>query len=595
MGAGDSVKSGVQAVRSGVAAATSAVFTYMAIVVLLGGVGIFLWRYLAGPSNLINYVSIIICFAALYAFSEKTQQQKVAVFLPAVIFLVWYFVFQGAVNITVIASLGGLFLVVSGIYGYFTKGGNVTPELYGLLPVLVLFLDIGLIALLNKEFNVTSGPLYGMLIRDIPWWALFGLLMLPVAVSENKAVSNFIAFLKIIGFLYPFAMIVIAIMTTAPGVGEGPSSFKAPDVGEFTKAQQEELKKVSGESAVTSLGWCIGNGDYLKLQDCVKERQETTQIEAVCEKQRMIKKGSPAFDKCFKEEKEKKSLVAVSGVADPTISKPTTVHFLRKETFPQVSFRTEGQPLKTMYPVVFEMENPRKQQIKAHFSCGFVGRDTKDNITGEIVGKADMDLQGEVISRGITCKPEQSASAQMKGFYDVKYSVKLEGLVSKSRLERAIIPATTDYDLKSGYVKEAQQLLSSKSGASMAAPDLSRLNFMIGNPPNDPVLDPTLDLQLFSSFENMGDGEIITVHNYNIDIVSAGLSVTDGSQDCVDGQKILHADEGKERGVKALSSCTVKLAELYTKIKEPVVMEIGAELKYDYLLSQKYGFEVKVS
>ncbi len=575
------------------AKATSAVFTYMAVVVFFGGVGIFLWRYFAGPSNFLNYVSIILCFAALYAFSEKTQQQKVGVFLPAVIFLIWYFVFQGAVNLTVIASLGGLFLVVSGIYGYFTKGGNVTPELYGLLPVLVLFLDIGLIALLNKEFNITSGPLYGMLIRDIPWWALFGLLMLPGAVSENKTVSNFIAFLKIVGFLYPFAMIVIAIMTAAPEMGS--SQFNAPDVGEFTKAQQEELKKVSGESAITSLGWCISNGDYLKLQDCVKERQETVAIEVVCEKQRMIKKGSPAFDKCFKEEKEKKNLVAVSGVADPTINKPTTVRFARKETFPLVSFRTEGQPLKIMYPVVFEMENPRKQQIKAHFSCGFVGRERKDNITGEIVGKAEMDLQGESISRGITCKPEASASAQMKGFYDVKYDVKLGGLVSKSRLERAIIPATNDYDLKSSYVKEARQLLSSKLGVSMAAPDLSRLNFMIGNPPNDPVLDPTLDLQLFSSFENIGDGEIIIVNNYNIDIASAGLSVVDESKDCVNGQRILHTDEGKEKGVKGLSSCTVKLSELYSKIKEPVVMEISAELGYDYLLSQKYGFEVKVS
>lgn len=589
----DSSKPVGQKEGSDVAAATSSIFGYMAVVVLLGGVGIFLWRYLAGPSNLINYVSIILCFAALYAFSEKTQQQKVAVFLPAVIFLLWYFVFEGAINVTVVATLAGVFLLVSGIYGYFTKGGNVTPELYGLLPVLVLFLDIGLIALLNKEFNIASGPIYGMLIRDIPWWGLFGLLMLPMSISESKTVSHFIALLKIVGFLYPFAMIVIVIMTAAPEMGS--SQFNAPDVGEFTKAQQEELKNVGGESGITSLGWCISNGEYLKLQDCVKERQETVLIEAICEKQRMIKKGSATFDKCFKEEKEKKSLTVVSGAVDPTINKPTTVRFARKETFPQVSFRTEGQPLKTMYPVVFEMENPRKQVVKASFSCGFVGRDKKDNITGEIVGKADMELQGEVISRGITCKPEPIASATMKGFYDVKYEVKLEGLVSKSRLERAIIPATADYDVKSGYVKEAQQLLSSKAGTSVGAPDLTRLNFMVGNPPNDPVLDPTLDLQLFSSFENMEDGEILTIHNYHIGIEDVGLSVADGSQDCVNGQKILHTGEGKERGGKGLSSCMVKLADLYSKIKEPVLMEIRAELGYDYLLSQKYGFEVKVS
>jgi hypothetical protein len=183
----------------------------------------------------------------------------------------------------------------------------------------------------------------------------------------------------------------------------------------------------------------------------------------------------------------------------------------------------------------------------------------------------------------------------MSGFYDVKYEVKLEGLVSKSRLERAIIPSIPDYDAKQRYVKESMQLLSSKAGASMAAPDLARLNFMIGNPPNDPVLDPTLDLQLFSSFENMAEGEIITLHNYNIDIASTGLSVADGSLDCVTGQRMLHPGEGKEKGAKGLSSCTVKLSELYSKIKEPVVMEISAELGYDYSLSQKYGFEVKVS
>ena len=56
MGASDSVKSGAQAVGSGVAAVTSAVFTNMAVVVFFGGIGIFLWRYLAGPSELINIV-----------------------------------------------------------------------------------------------------------------------------------------------------------------------------------------------------------------------------------------------------------------------------------------------------------------------------------------------------------------------------------------------------------------------------------------------------------------------------------------------------------------------------------------------------------
>src|SRR3989338_9700316 len=87
----------------GVVAATSSIFGYMAIVVLFGGVGIFLWRYLAGPSNTINYVSIILCFAALYAFSEKTQQQKVAVFLPAGIFFFLYFLFLGGGSVLVVS------------------------------------------------------------------------------------------------------------------------------------------------------------------------------------------------------------------------------------------------------------------------------------------------------------------------------------------------------------------------------------------------------------------------------------------------------------------------------------------------------------
>ena len=101
--------------------------------------------------------TLILAFVvSIYAVSEKAEVDRWAVLMPILFFCVWYFLFGATKGDfafwTYIIGAFGILTVLSGV---FTKGKSVKPELYGLLPPLFLFLDMGLVAFVQQEFSLS--------------------------------------------------------------------------------------------------------------------------------------------------------------------------------------------------------------------------------------------------------------------------------------------------------------------------------------------------------------------------------------------------------------------------------------------------------
>ena len=170
-------------VRGSSVASGEGVSRSVPLVIIFLGLGLFVWKMFYGPSLSTAVVSFLLCLLGTWALAEKIEKKKMALFVPLLLFSIWYFLFNRTVDPTNLLYLVLVFGVLSVILGFFTHGESVQPELYGLLPVVFFFLDIGLLEFLKGQLGLVPTPLLTALIQDIPWWVLFGVLTLPGKVS----------------------------------------------------------------------------------------------------------------------------------------------------------------------------------------------------------------------------------------------------------------------------------------------------------------------------------------------------------------------------------------------------------------------------
>src|SRR3989344_1404469 len=109
-----------------------------------------------------------------YALAAKLQKDRITILIPMLLFSVWYFVYGSSVDpkfLIGFISVSGLLLAIP---LFLTKGESAKPELVGLLPVLFLFLDIGLLPFLIEKFHLPLTLFMESAVLFVPWWALFG-------------------------------------------------------------------------------------------------------------------------------------------------------------------------------------------------------------------------------------------------------------------------------------------------------------------------------------------------------------------------------------------------------------------------------------
>ena len=154
----------------------------------------------------------------------------------------------------------------------------MTPELWGLLPVLFLFLDIGLIPWLIENFQLPVTPLLDGLVLYMPWWALFGLFVLPS--SENSTTNLFVSLIRITGIIY---IIFVLFVPLVPDLGYD-SSLILPEPGELEEAQERLRERLpQGENPFYSNLRCILSSPQ-DVAGCVKARQELALVNSICMK-----------------------------------------------------------------------------------------------------------------------------------------------------------------------------------------------------------------------------------------------------------------------------------------------------------------------
>ncbi|MDO8657062.1 MAG: hypothetical protein Q7K45_07535, partial [Nanoarchaeota archaeon] len=331
----------------------SGAYTWVSVALIFIGLAEYLLRIsTAGLSSFAFGLSLLLFLLSGLAIAHFAQKDKITILIPMLLFVVWYFFFNGNYAPGFLISFLPVAFVILLIPILFSKGQSTAPELLGLVPVLFFFLDIGLIPFLVENLRLSVTPLLQSLVLFMPWWTLLGIFTLPGTASKSTSVNFFLNFLRIAGVFY---IVVILIAPAIPGLGLEKSLL--PGKGDFEAAQQRLRTGIpQQENPAWSNLVCIFS-EPTGVQSCVDQRQELSELTYICEKVESKEKGTPQFTQCLEEQRKKKKSASlqVQGVIDPTIKEPTKAQItINKESFPTT--------YNAQFPFPFELniENPRK-------------------------------------------------------------------------------------------------------------------------------------------------------------------------------------------------------------------------------------------
>ena len=556
------------------------------ILVILGIIH-YAFRIISGG----NYGLAFVISLGLFVFSGYALSQRLgtgakdrwAILFPMLAFVVWYFWFGASYEPMFLAYFLGISFGVMLLLGVATKGEATKAELLGFLPVLFLFLDIGLIPFLVEKLHVQITPLIQGLVLFMPWWAFFGILTLPSDASENSSVNFLVNLTKILGILY---LVFVIIAPAIPDVGYTQGNL--PGSAEFEDAQARLREKLGEKENPAVSNWkCLIAGRFTDLQECINERQVNSELRSICISEG-YEDGSAAYNKCILEQKEiSKQGAPVSGINDPTIKEPTTVKFVVGQYFPGEMTHDTGKGID--YPVNLEIVNPRKQNLTFEFSCNFTNKkDKKESFQGTIISGDNLTFDGENPKTTVICQSPSDQS--LNGSYNLVYSATIKGLSSSSKLQRAFI-GDRDEKWKEEWIPKIMYAhFPSNSRLSQGAPDLARINFGYGNTIEDPIVQSNYGQTLSSSIENLGSGKIVKVYSYDF----KGFEGFGDLEACTRGDKVNLPTLG--RSAIPLKTCFTKTMPAY--LSNPsvdyVLKEFEATIVYDYLIERNAGVKVNL-
>jgi len=515
-------------------------------------------------------------YALVYKLGRT--ESRYPILLPMLFFIVWFHLFGRSTELPFIVIYLSICALILAFPALVSKGQALKPELYGLLPTLFLFLDSGLLPYLTGNLHLPITPLTQGLLLYMPWWVVYGVLMLPEQFSEkHEGLNFFFGLLKVLTVLY---IIITLVVPTLPNIGYESIVPSAEELEEAQAKVREQYGKK--ENPFISTLRCIWNQEYGTLQACVDKKQQQSEWKYVCEE---IEKHKPSededspFQKCLQEQekKAKNKVLQVGGTIDPTIRIPTTAKVL----FEQRKFGEEYDP-QFGYPFGLQVENPRKLQIKAEASCHFDGKRETPDIAGEIKGQKALesvqivDFSEEQFSTPFICNPLE----ELNGEYELVAEVRLFNLKTISRLQRAFIGVKPPEDKERLRKEEISKSL--RTPESLAPADLSYIQFDIGHSPKEIIIEDksNRNILLKANVHNAGGGKLLNIKSYFID---AQNMVPDNSN-CLQGS--LFNTEKYTTDIP-LPPCVLEYPSDLQFITDWVPREFRAELVYDYLISQK--------
>ncbi len=555
------------------------------LMLVLGIIHYLIRIYVVGLSTFSFVFSLTLFILAGYALGARVEKDRTAILIPMLIFVVWYFFFDGSYDpqfLTYFLSITAVLLLLPGLL---TKGESVKPELYGLLPVLFLFLDIGLLPFLVQKFNLPITPLLEGLILYMPWWALFGLLTLPSDATQSGGANFLISLMKVVGIMY---IIFIFVAPSIPNVGYGKGII--PGAGELEAAQaQLRARLPQGENPFLSNMACILSGESASIPACVEKRQLRSQLEATCEQREEVRSGAYPLEDCIADlEKKKQEELNVAGNVDQFI-KDVTKAELSLGTGYELLYRAKDEELKTPYPATLSIKNPRKLPLDLTARCEF--RSPKGDIggvvswRGEQMDSVHVDHDEEL---ALTCTP----AASLEGRYALVLDVTLGNVKTTSALKRVFIGAK-EQEEKTTLIQQimADEFSSASDIGSRAPAEFARINFGFGKTGNTPIIAADDAVFFISSIENVGAGNLSAIRSYHFTLQEKGFTVKSGSADCLQGTKV-YPSESK---TIPLRNCFLELPTALKEITHKYEEEtFFAELVYDYTLRKEMQVEVRV-
>ncbi|MFH0701747.1 MAG: hypothetical protein V2A62_04890 [Candidatus Woesearchaeota archaeon] len=566
---------------------------------LLFLVGLVHFFFLRTNTGAINYFTLLMFLFGAYVFftfleEKKMIEKKIGGWIVIFAFMVWYFIYGSTLsNLTYFGIITGAIILILGIA---TKGEGFKAAAWAFVPIIFLFLDMGLLALLFGGIELRLTTIINNLIQYMPWWSLLGLFCFPT--EEKSKLSTFMEVVRVVGIMY---IVIVCVGSAVPAFGNE-SILPTPET--LANAQKQATEKFSGENPFVSNMICIFDGRS-DVAQCVKERQDLAEDEFYCKNVEEIDKGTPQFDQCLKDRKDKreKDLIQVTGVNDPTIKMPTRAELVTDKFFPRESTIYSTDNYQIQYPVEVKITNPREQQFMVEVNCNFT--ETKSNpksFLGKISGGdrinyleagtagdnkfyVDQATQSKLIYCTYPGEPK------LNGSYKLTFTAELTGLNTTSRLARVFI-GTKSEQWKKDWISSNKIFdahFPNKVYTSVGPEDFARLNFAFGHSGSYPIIESGKTILLQSMIENVGPGEITKVWQYKINL--DGFLPDPADSKCLNGD-VAPSSKKLKKDIY-LPGCIIQSLPLeFTNPEMYIYREFEAELKYDYKIKKEESIRV---
>jgi hypothetical protein len=560
--------------------------------IIILGLLIYILRVVTGEaSSLALFISWFVIFPlAGYALANKLEVDRYTILLPMLIFAVWFHVFDRNVELKFLTLFISVSIAILALPTIFTKGKAIKPELFGLLPILFVFLDSGLLAFLTENLSFIPTGVTTGLILYMPWWVVFGVLSLPDHFTASPRWDTFFGILKIVTFIWIVLTFVVPFL---PDIGH--ETF-GPSLNQLTDAQKRFQEQQAGREHPTysfaACTWEQLNQQFTTqietttINDCITTRQKAARWHYACKQQghqKSSKTDSP-YQLCLKQQELDTKSIS-TGKPDSNIKEPTTasVVFTQKKPYPD-----DYDPL-LGYEFKLEVKNPRKQKITAEASCKLIAPKGKKNVTVLIKGGSSIEFTDLALSTTFDCVPVE----KFEGRYKLEAQVSLLNLATASELERAFIGTKSTEEkerLRTAEIKPALEHVE-----SVYPPELAAIWFHVGHSPGEFIIENKAGrkIKLSSQIRNLGPGKITNLREYSYTGFD-GFVVENihPELDCLQG--FISNFETSKKDSYPLPSCFV--TDYPDNLRSPEDWKshsFTAKLVYDYTLTSKKDITVK--
>ncbi|MEW5897188.1 MAG: hypothetical protein AB1668_05820 [Nanoarchaeota archaeon] len=544
-----------------------------------------------------DYVSIGFGIAFLLFSAFSIFKGKGAIL--TIVFLLWYILLGGPIDFTVIlvnmAWMVVLAVVIHGIVKLvsgkkeesagekFAEGAK--GELFGLIPIAVFLLDLGIVQYYLREFGFSADMMTLTLLTFTPWWAYLGLFYAKTGSGENSFINFIVTAAKVLMILWIVPLLIFGIMPDAYATYK--SSLPGPE--ELLKAKEEVRAQLPKTENIAFSNAICSFTEPTNLKACVERRQKDSQFKYKCKEDERVKQGALSLAECIKEQEKAQAegRKIVEGAVSDVVKQVTSAEIKIDETY----FPKSTANKKAVYPATLELKNPRRQEIAVAVNCIFKKKGAmggESNVSGNVSG--NILVKGEEKSQFTVSKTEESIpikcipSTELQGAYDFLLTAELSGLTTPSYLTRAFLGVMDDELMKKKIEEiKADKFPNTKAIVSQAPQEFARINYAFGVTEKDPVIPVNEIVSFSSSIENTGRGEIVRINNYIFDLQEAGFKVKSGDANCLQGGEV-SVVKGKS---SVLTGCFLELPAGMKAVKDYNVQTFAGYLSYDYIIKKE--------